>query len=501
MAFIDQIIVRFTIILFIFCFSTASAQSEVEADSLLATASELLYSQPKLSEKIAKLVYENNTDVDKKAEALYLLSQIEHLNANYRSSLSNLYTIESLNENMTDKASWNVKVNFFLAKIYRELQILDLAEIHFDMANKAFDAIGKPDRQLSEIYNYENGLYQSEKKEFEKSNRFFKNSLNESSDFKIANRYLNYLGLGHNFIFEKKLDSAQFYFLKIPKANDILFAQSSLGLAEVASSRSEWKSAEQILLREQQSDVQTQKQRFALLSREYLKSGNIEQHEFYKNKVDSLELKINQNKDLAENYVIQHIEEQEDKNNNNPDSFWTKSLLITIGVIILLLVPIIYYYFKTRSDYKKYLEVIKEISPEQKTDIDEDTKEKQAFIPEKAEQILLKKLAKFENSDNYLNQKISLTTLSKQLETNTKYLSEVINKNKEKNFNSYINDLRINYILIKLKTEQKYRNYKVTSLAEECGFASHNTFVAAFRSVTGLSPASFINFLKREKNL
>ncbi|MBV6879830.1 helix-turn-helix domain-containing protein [Epilithonimonas ginsengisoli] len=75
-----------------------------------------------------------------------------------------------------------------------------------------------------------------------------------------------------------------------------------------------------------------------------------------------------------------------------------------------------------------------------------------------------------------------------------------MNKNKGKNFNSYINDLRINYILIKLKTEQKYRNYKVTSLAEECGFASHNTFVAAFRSVTGLSPASFINFLKREKN-
>lgn len=236
--------------------------------------------------------------------------------------------------------------------------------------------------------------------------------MNASSDFKIANRYLNYIGLGHNFIFEKKLDSAQFYFSKIPKANDILFAQSSLGLAEVASSRSDWRYAEQILLREQESDVQTKKQRFVLLSGEYLKSGNIEQHEFYKNKVDSLELKINQNKDLAENYVIQHIEQQEDKSNNNPNSFWMKSLLITILVIMLLLIPIIYYYFKTRSDYKKYLEVIKEINPEQKTDIEEDTKEKQAFIPEKAEQILLKKLAKFENSDNYLNQKISLTTLA-----------------------------------------------------------------------------------------
>lgn len=266
MAFIDQIIVRLKIIVFIFCFSTVSAQSAVEADSLLATASELLYSQPKRSEKIAKLVYENNTDADKRADALFLLSQIDHFNANYRSSLSNLYTIESLNENTTDKATWNVKVNFFLAKIYRELQILDLAEIHFDKANKAFAAISDPSRQLSEIYNYENGLYQSEKKDFEKSNRFFKNSLNALSDFKIVNRYLNYIGLGHNFIFEKKLDSAQFYFSKIPKANDMLFAQSSLGLAEIASSRSDWRYAEQILLREQESDVQTKKQRFALLS-------------------------------------------------------------------------------------------------------------------------------------------------------------------------------------------------------------------------------------------
>lgn len=501
MAFLNPIINHFKVILFIFCFSTVSAQSEIEADSLLATASELLYSNPKLSEKIARLVFENkNNDADKKSEALFILSQVDYFNANYESSLSNLYNIESLNENASEKASRSIKVDFFLSRIYRDLQILDLAEKHFIKANKAFAEIPKPAEQVSVIHNYENGLYQAQKKNFKRSDSFFRKSLEKSPD-RSSSRYLNYLGLGYNFINEKKQDSAAFYFSKIPKESHILFAKSNLGLAEIPLSKFDWKTAEQLLIVDYKPDVLTQKQRYTMLSLGYLDSGNIEQHEFYKIKSDSLEVKITQNQNLAENFVIKHIEEQENSAESNADSFWKNSVFIIIGLIILLLIPIIYYYFKTKSDYKKYLDVINDINTHQTKSVDEDIKEKQILIPEKAEQILLKKLAKFEESENYLNHKISLTTLAKQLETNTKYLSEVINKNKGKNFNSYINDLRINYILIKLKTEQKYRNYKVTSLAEECGYASHSTFVAAFRSVTGLSPASFINFLKREKNL
>jgi AraC-like DNA-binding protein len=133
--------------------------------------------------------------------------------------------------------------------------------------------------------------------------------------------------------------------------------------------------------------------------------------------------------------------------------------------------------------------------------ITEETEKKINLIPEKSEQELLKKLEKFESSEGFLNNKTSLVNLSKTLKTNPKYLSEVVNRNKGKNFNSYINDLRINYILQKLKAETKYSNYKITSLAEECGYNSHSTFIAAFRSVTGISPSTFIKFLKeKEKN-
>ncbi len=199
----------------------------------------------------------------------------------------------------------------------------------------------------------------------------------------------------------------------------------------------------------------------------------------------------------AKNFVIKHIEQENYYAKSDGNSFWTKGVFIIICLIILSAIPVIYYYFKTQSDYKKYLKIVNEANLEPITKIE---KEKQSIIPEKSEQLLLKKLDKFEQSENYLNPKISLTILAKQLDTNTKYLSEVVNKNKDKNFNSYINELRINYILEKLKNETKYRNYKVASLAEECGYVSHSTFIAAFRSVTGISPVSFINFLKKEKN-
>jgi AraC-like DNA-binding protein len=38
-------------------------------------------------------------------------------------------------------------------------------------------------------------------------------------------------------------------------------------------------------------------------------------------------------------------------------------------------------------------------------------------------------------------------------------------------------------------------------LAENCGFASHSSFATVFKSVTGISPVKFIDFLKNEENL
>lgn len=117
-------------------------------------------------------------------------------------------------------------------------------------------------------------------------------------------------------------------------------------------------------------------------------------------------------------------------------------------------------------------------------------------ISEETSNAILKKIIKFENSEKFLRKDINLTWLSSHLNTNTKYLSEVIKIHRDKNFNSYINGLRISYITKKLYEDSVYREYKISYLSEECGYASPQVFVIAFKKETDVTPSCFIERLK-----
>lgn len=106
---------------------------------------------------------------------------------------------------------------------------------------------------------------------------------------------------------------------------------------------------------------------------------------------------------------------------------------------------------------------------------------------------ILRKLSKFENSKKFLKKDISLTSLASRLDTNPRYLSEIIKHYKGKSFSGYINSLRIHHIIEKLHVEPIYREYKIAYLAEYCGFASREVFAAAFKKELGVTPSHFIS--------
>jgi len=120
-------------------------------------------------------------------------------------------------------------------------------------------------------------------------------------------------------------------------------------------------------------------------------------------------------------------------------------------------------------------------------------------IPDKTLEKLLKKLHHFEASEKFLKNEVNLTWLANQLNTNPKYLSEVINGYKGSNFNNYLNSLRIQYIVSKLQNDPSYLEYKISNLAGECGYASAQVFLTAFKKEMGMSPSAFIeNLIKRK---
>ena len=73
-------------------------------------------------------------------------------------------------------------------------------------------------------------------------------------------------------------------------------------------------------------------------------------------------------------------------------------------------------------------------------------------------QNILQQLDKFEEELRFTDNQMSLRLLSEEFNTNIPYLSKIINVYKGKNFNYYINDLRIDYIIELLKNDATYLN-------------------------------------------
>lgn len=113
-------------------------------------------------------------------------------------------------------------------------------------------------------------------------------------------------------------------------------------------------------------------------------------------------------------------------------------------------------------------------------------------------QELLEKLEKLKESGYFLRQDSSLYNTAKRLKTNTSYLSSVINKTMNTNFNRFVNDIRMDYVIIELKNNKRMRSYSVKGIAEEIGYKSADSFTKYFKESTGLSPSAFVRNLNKE---
>lgn len=236
------------------------------------------------------------------------------------------------------------------------------------------------------------------------------------------------------------------------------------------------------------------------LSAAHLALGNKDEYRRHYQEELALRNIITRLENSTSNIAHQRINQEKDNEfervkRNYSRIFWT--LVSFAGLCVLIWLGLILRnrtILRRCTTFLNYLS--KKNSEESKQQVHNDF-QKPTILKESEEQIL-SGLEKFEVSKRYLNKDMSLGMLASQLNTNTKYLSEIINRHKEKNFNSFINELRINYITEKIKSDSAYLNYKVSYLAEECGFASHSTFTTVFKSVVGVSPITFIDFIRKE---
>ncbi|EFK33292.1 DNA-binding transcriptional regulator MelR [Chryseobacterium gleum] len=245
------------------------------------------------------------------------------------------------------------------------------------------------------------------------------------------------------------------------------------------------------------------------LSRSYYALHDDAKYHQYNKLYNDLKTKTDASSREGIRYLVKLVETSQNKNIEFQKLMFVKSFWPLALILSLIILGLFAYFLSIKSkgkDLKKQFDFFeKQISrksqsaiPEKVTATAKDSGSTK--ISREKEDEILRKLEEFEKSGHYLNKNMSLSMLSSQMEVNTKYLSEVIN-NKEKNFNGYINKLRINHIVQLLKNDSTFLNYKVSYLAEYSGFSSHSAFTTVFKSVTGMSPNTYIQEISKSKTV
>ena len=179
----------------------------------------------------------------------------------------------------------------------------------------------------------------------------------------------------------------------------------------------------------------------------------------------------------------------------------TLLLYFSLAVFFFLTLYFFYRYYNNQKLYRQKFEELMGAEKEKPKDIvveKEDVEKKGLDINPDVVAGILKELEKFENRKKFLEKDLTLVNLASAFNTNSNYLSKVINHYRNKNYNTYLNDLRIDFIVDLLKSQSRYRNYTIKALADESGFSTPQHFSKAFFASTGIYPSYFLNELNKE---
>ncbi len=96
------------------------------------------------------------------------------------------------------------------------------------------------------------------------------------------------------------------------------------------------------------------------------------------------------------------------------------------------------------------------------------------------------------------NPDFSLNTLAEAVESNTKYVSQIINETYGKNFKTLLNERRIREACRLLADRDNYGKMTIQAVYEEVGYTNAVSFIRAFRKVNGMTPSEYQKILRQD---
>ncbi|WP_452599700.1 helix-turn-helix domain-containing protein [Pontimicrobium sp. MEBiC01747] len=258
---------------------------------------------------------------------------------------------------------------------------------------------------------------------------------------------------------------------------------------------------------------------YKLLAESYNAINNAEMSSHYYKKHSEEEQKIkNKGISILNKTHDLSLKELTSEKNKQEQRKWYWSVISIILLLVLLTVFIrnkkvksknkilfnnLMLKIKALEEHKTKIEVnqsstLNTITNEPSIAIEEEKDESTYIIDNEKVKEIITKLEKLEKQNYFLRQDCTLHNMAKRLKTNTSYLSKIVNTTYNKSFSVYINELRINYVLLELKNNKQLRSYSVKAISQEIGYKSTDSFTKYFKQATGITPAVYI---KKVSNL
>lgn len=506
----------------------AKAQNNSDFTILVDEAARKYYQDPDLAIAFSKNLILNDKDPEHQMVYRQIMSRAYALKGDYTESVKTSLEID-ISESSKKSSFSKMILSYNLANQYQNLHLFNQSERIANETIKGSEVRNNDSRikaVVAKFYQLQAINYEAQKK-YADAERFLTNSNKLLNDygrlntFVIENRLLKstlLLKQNHAEQAEKVIKETLITLEK--DSSNYLIAYAYEQLSCIYFTRKDYKQAVLFLNRaldkiEKLNYLPLKNKIYGGLAKNYSALNDIENYQTYNDLYVKDKFLLDSNRKEGIRNVIKLTENFESKESlyyTNKEK--ARSFYIALATLLIITSLIIYWVFEIFREkrLKKqvvFFEKIKNWSTNKILDSphtnsasftdNKESKKESAQIPHEVELRILQKLEEFEKSDLYLNRNMSLPTLSGQLETNTKYLSEIINKYKGKNFKMYINELRINHIAHLLNTNPTFLNYKVSYLAEYAGFTSHSTFTIVFKTVTGMSPQTFINQINKSK--
>lgn len=182
-------------------------------------------------------------------------------------------------------------------------------------------------------------------------------------------------------------------------------------------------------------------------------------------------------------------------------NFLSQKTIIVLIILSILLSVAIFYFFRRNVVYKKRFDALMLEYEDKETVVKKmpTIAKENVGIPKEIVDAVLVKLDKFEKTHKFTKRSYTLTKLAKELDTNSTYLSKIINITKDMNFANYMNEIRIDYAITQLKESKLFRSYTIKAIAIEVGFNNAQSFSVAFHKKTGIHPSYFLKQLENQE--